>query len=588
MSIVFHTPGHQAQRDLSGSALAAFQQLWNQNLIGWTGQSVIGNPWSNENDAPRSFYFDPSENDQGWPDSQAVPIQWTPFPNRLLKYYGPGSQPAAGGQLSAPLTQEQVWEAADLGGIQEGDSFYPFFVRRDLEGTVAKLPATKCPNIAWDGDWTDFSPTGPRGWLDEYCEWAITYDGNTRSGDMTSIMFTCENPGYWLSLWQLDPDRVVALYQEFIDPAVTLDDLVLRYPEGYPNAGDPVIDPTTGQPAYDPTNLWNGGPGFAGASQPAVGTMRTPGTSGGAMHLSSPPNTLGAEIYLAAAATIQRSAANSTDPQALICCAEYGQNFRNSDPHIGALGNRVAEKSMYSLTDPVGLYMQTPNFSLWETPAEFKPEDCWNVTRGEIGSGNGTDSILHAVVEIPQEYAGKYTLNDLKINGAPLRWAGQIADTFQIALRVTPKSPDGATNPKLPCVASKPQDTMQPWPVQFVPEPLYQGQSPSALPLRVAPGSTTTAVLIVQGADENTTTETARVEVDGAGVTLKVTDFLKNASGIPGQTDSGGTQGYIVEVTVDADADAGPRSVRALNPSEGSAPSPSEHPYAVGQLEITG
>ena len=52
------------------------------------------------------------------------------------------------------------------------------------------------------------------------------------------------------------------------------------------------------------------------------------------MHLTSPPNTLGAEVYLAAAATLLRNV-GSYDPQNMICCSKYGQPYRNSDPHIG-------------------------------------------------------------------------------------------------------------------------------------------------------------------------------------------------------------------------------------------------------------
>jgi hypothetical protein len=57
--------------------------------------------------------------------------------------------------------------------------------------------------------------------------------------------------------------------------------------------GNSVIVRETGLPAYNPINKWN-----SGSSAIENG--------GGAVHLTSPPNSLGAEIYLGAAATILR------------------------------------------------------------------------------------------------------------------------------------------------------------------------------------------------------------------------------------------------------------------------------------------
>jgi hypothetical protein len=116
------------------------------------------------------------------------------------------------------------------------------------------------------------------------------------NGNMRKITFTSENPAYFLAMWRIDPNAVLGLYRDYIDPNVQLQDLYLRYTADCKTgkAGDPVIDPTTGLPAYDTVNKWN------------AGTACTPGQFGGAMHLTSGPNTLSAEVYLAAAATIMR------------------------------------------------------------------------------------------------------------------------------------------------------------------------------------------------------------------------------------------------------------------------------------------
>lgn len=149
------------------------------------------------------------------------------------------------------------------------------------------------------------------------------------------------------------------------------------------------------------------------------------------MHLTSPPNTLGAEIYLAAAATLLREV-STYDPQSMICCSKYGQPFRNSDPHIGFNANQLVKQlgMTISLTDPVGLYIQEPNWSVYKTPDNTPAGNFCTVTRG-----NSPSQILHAVFAVPASKG--YTVGDITINGQPIQWAGQIAQTFQMQLSAT-------------------------------------------------------------------------------------------------------------------------------------------------------
>ncbi|WP_322051979.1 hypothetical protein [Paraburkholderia bannensis] len=581
-SYIFNTPAGQGLKDFDKvqakpALLNAFLQDWNDNVAQWTAASVIGDPWSNQNDAPRAWYFNPQKT--GWPaDGQTVPITWTPFPNRLSTFFGPTSQIEKGGQLPGPLTDTQIYQLADLNTVTSGNKQFVLYSADPKATNVLKVPTTKCPGIKWDGDYMGFSPVGPRGWLDEYCEWSITWANNVPGSEMESITFTCENPAYWLTLWNVSPDIVTQLYQLYCDPAVKVEDLYLTYPDGSANAGQPVIDPTTGRPAYNPTNKWNSG------------TLKLPGVSGGAMHLTSPPNTLSAEIYLAAASTIQRTSANSSNPQALICCAQYGQNFRNSDPHIGAMGNAAAESALVTLADPVGLYIQRPNASLFKLPPNSPPfEKFWTVKRGVLDPNNasGMDSILQMTFAVPP--GAGFSMKDIQVidplQGAqPLLSAGQIAKTMQIALRVVAQTPPKGTppNPRVACVRPQPPGSLQPWPAQLLPSSLFYGTSPTDLPSRLAAGTQVELALIVQGASDDTTTANARIQFDNPGVSATVTEYIPNASAIPGLTNSGGTQAFILQVSIAANAQTGPLSVRALNPGEAPNPSVSEHPYASG------
>lgn len=574
--LVFDSPAKQAVKDYKSLGLPEkdyleFRKSWNVNLYGWTETAILGNPWSNQYDAPRIDYYNPGKNSQGWPDNPALAIQWTPLPNRLLVFLG-NENIKNGGQLDRKLTLAEIYKLADSGQItQNGKTFtlYDPAPEAKRKIPVLKLPRNLCekvpgsdtPQIDWSSNpknWGDFSPPGPRGWLDEYCEWSIEWVDNKPGGKIKSIMFTCENPAYWMTIWRNDPNIVAELYRKYVDSAVKVEDLFLR-----DENNNPVMDPTTGRPAYDPTNKWN------------RGTLRIPGKSGGAIHLTSPPNTLGAEIYLAAAASIKREGQSPSNPQALICCSKYGQNFRNSDPHIGASGNRAAVAGLsFSLTNPVGLYMQMPNWDVYTTPdKQSHPADYWKkfwkITRGHTGGaqGSGMDSILHVVFEVPEELG--FTISDLSINGQKIESVGQIAETFHIALRVTGGN-DPAKGSEMPCVKRQVESKLQPWPIQLLPASLFEAESPSALPAILRQGTEHTFVLSVDGASQDTTAKNARIQFNRDGVTAKVVEYLKE------------DEAYVLEISVADDAEPGVIGVRALNPYEKSSVSEETHPFEIG------
>lgn len=85
----FTSPAGQAPKDYNKlgleDQLPQFETDWNNNLTGWTESSIIGNPWSGLNDAPRSGYYNPLV--EGFGDVTAPAITWAPFPNRLWTFF---------------------------------------------------------------------------------------------------------------------------------------------------------------------------------------------------------------------------------------------------------------------------------------------------------------------------------------------------------------------------------------------------------------------------------------------------------------------------------------------------------------------
>ena len=434
----FNTPAYWAEKDFAGdpSGLKEFQSLWNDYLSIVTQTSIQGNPFTNKYDSPRKFYFNPLESEYPTPSSMnTVPIKWGAYPNRILHYFAQKFS-----EWFPKDPREKLNELADIGPKE-------FEVKYGRKLVVPRNPCD--PN---DKKTIDFGPGGPRGWEDEYCEWAVARNTNATYSDgmkkITKVMFTHENPEYYFNLWRVDPNLVHKLYKDLLqktDSELPIEDLYLR-----DKAGQPVIVRETGKPAYNPINKWNSG-------------SKATSTGGGAIHLTSPPNSLGAEDYLGAAATILRKdeAGNPvTTANSLICCSRYGQIFRNSDPLIGQrVNNLVRKKKLFiTLTNPVGLYGQEPNWDLFELPANAPsgahPKDYWKVTRGYLKSPNGCDfypgnMILHHTYEVPEDHG--FTVGDIKINGKEIRWGSQIADTFHVQLAGTGK-PSGQTPIALPCV----------------------------------------------------------------------------------------------------------------------------------------
>jgi hypothetical protein len=225
---------------------------------------------------------------------------------------------------------------------------------------------------------------------DEYCEWSVTRGAD---GKIRRVTFTCESPEYWEVLAQVQPSKVVELYRQYLDPSVQ---------------GDDLFDASG---AYIRRNKWNNT------------------TTQGAMHLVQAANTLGAEIELAAAASIRRviNGRELTSDQELIECGQYGVPQRNSDPHIGGVVNSVARlKTDLALANPVGLYFNDLSTAGWAAPDGSDPKSYWTYARGS------DDHPVRAVYEVTKDKS--FVVGDITIDGIPIAFGAQIADFISMRL----------------------------------------------------------------------------------------------------------------------------------------------------------
>lgn len=533
----FSTPSDQQDLSDNPQLQDRLNQLWNWNMQSYTAASRTGNPWTNTSDDNRNLYYDPIG--QTIPDN-AIAINWVAFPNRLSVYFG--------GADNSPyqLSPTDLYELADLG-------FLPG--KPEFEKGFPKIPSKICPTLDWQQDksqWQDYGPGGPRGWLDEYSEFAVQRDS---AGEIRRIHFTCENPEYWFSLWRVDPQRVADLYNQVLGVNVSVVDLALR-----DSGGKVIVDSVTGQPVYNPLNPWNNGTHIEGGK-------------GGAMHLTSPPNTIGAEIYLGAAATLQRQiTAENYNAQNLICCSQYGQPFRNSDPHIGFNVNQLVKNANLEVTlaNPVGLYIQTPDFSQVKIAGGTDPASLWRVVRGRTRAqtGGSYDEILHAVFEIPESIIPS---RDITVGGLPLKWASQIQQTFHVALAAWGIANTGAKPTAEACVGK--QTSPNPWPQLFIDSQALKNSAVNAPLVNVPPvlkrGQTVEglALLVVDGHKESS------IRCDDPDVTITVVDgYVPPGGGAAGQTGNFSTYAYVVKISVGANATPGLKGVIAVNPGNDPGP----------------
>lgn len=561
-------------------------QLWNVNMSAFNLQGIIGNPWTNTNDAPRINYLDPLKINTT--SSHVIhPITWTAFPNRVNWYF----HTSQGNPYQ--VDKDLLYPLADDGRLNPNDPALQSWIKIiskirkiDLDKTFKKLirknkaitssdlsnfaplpvPNDICPLVNWNQPATEwkvgvnqnnFGPPGPRGWKDEYNEWVVTRNAE---GKVTKVSFTAENPEYWFSMWKIDPNKVLSLYRQLVSNKVQMTELYLRDKTGK------VVNDYRGKPAYNPLNKWNYG-------------NRATENGGGAVHLTSPPNTVGAEIYLGAAATIVRTLdSQNYSPQQNNCYAQYGSSFRNSDPNIGFQANQVVKnlKLPITLTNPIALYMQTPNFSNYVTPDGTPAKNFFKIIRGRTAkeAGRKYDQILHAVFEVPKDK--NYTVSDITIGGTPIWWGSQIAETFNQALAASAYTniPLSKQN-KMDKVVSR--DNPNPWPQPLVKNAVLQAVLTSKtisaatiplLPLAVTADSTLTnmALEVLDGAIG---AKILYTRADGSvepGIKIKVIKgYPLTKRQIPGKHHYYETYVYVLDIIISKDVKPGQYGVHVTN-----------------------
>jgi hypothetical protein len=330
--------------------------------------------------------------------------------------------------------------------------------------------------------------------------------------------------------------------------------------------------------------------------------------TGGAMHLTSTPNTLQTELGLAGSATPQFSSGNA-NVQKLICCGQYGQEYRNSDPHIGFSVNRLVggqgdidgKPRLVCLANPVGLYIQSPDMSGFSfgpsikvgttVPSGATPSDILQIIRGTVAPDDPVtgqpfpgDMLLHIAFQIPQSWLAvtpTLTLADIEINGVPISWAGQIASQMNIGLFARPL-PTTKTPPAVPCAGPSTPGS----PLQCMYAALWNGYypqqeiSPSGQtmslasntvitpPLLPADGTTQLLSLTVNAPAPSSPT----IQILGAGNSktpdLNISTVVTNATSVtyavPGNSYPGTYTMLTIKVTVAAGTAPGLRALEVV------------------------
>lgn len=301
-----------------------------------------------------------------------------------------------------------------------------------------------------EGRWKDADANRDR--HDEYLEWTVKKNDEDR---IISVTFTCEGPEYWEFLAKHDKDKLLSIYQgcnpEYADHMKVED---FFYSDGN----------------YNPFNQWNGIKNLKNPKKPREGFVTT--NPGCIMHLAQVNNTLGAEVDIAAQATVIRKDEDGndiTDKTKLCNCSSYGQAQRNSDPQIGIMINGLARGgNKVSIANPVGIYMNTfdaKSFKLDDGSGDLQPVPAGTFTwvRGNINKHMG----LRLHIEVPKGVVGTgdkegqqltvYDIVDEKEEN--IRYGGQFADAIRMCVNgVTISGGEPAPSEPCPCGSKAPDD----------------------------------------------------------------------------------------------------------------------------------
>lgn len=366
----------------------------------------------------------------GWFD-ESIAAQDAVLRGQPCQYYNQLTTPPVG----PTLEQEIVWNALSGTLRKRWGRARALAIAEQLVPLTERIDGTGSYHVGAQWEHLHYRPQ------DEYCEWRVSRDPD---GGIRKVVFTSEPPEYWQAMHgdRLpnldgaptypsvgDPDLLIELYREYVSSDVVYEDLICAEDlVDYTVADSPRL--VYAKDAYNPYNRWN--------------------TRDGIMHLCQPNNTLHEEIRLGADATVLRSATGLgghriSDPDALICCANYGGANRCSDPTIGASVNDLAALGFaITLRNPVGLYIDSLDVTGWATPDGQPVDPGWfRILRGSPGL------IERAAFEVPDRLG--FRVSDLTIGGEPITVGGQLAEHITVKLVGLASEPGKYHNTPAPC-----------------------------------------------------------------------------------------------------------------------------------------
>jgi len=274
----------------------------------------------------------------------------------------------------------------------------------DLFSNSNKNPYEYVEQLGWpstDVTYRNYSSVPNARQMDEYCEWFPHRDPETNV--ISRIDITAESPEYFTFLFTNEPEVCLQLYQKYVSPLVKMDDL--ENVDG----------------SYNVYNKWN--------------------TTHGAMHLNCPPNSLFAEVYIAAEASTYWQKVGSDPKQIavngkdLIESSSYGLPTRASDPTIGyVINSLIQQDKIISISDPVGLYLEDLDTTGWtdKNGKPFTPEVLTEiVTYERCGMFDDRTKMNSRIrVEIPEHLRETLgTLGECFIGGNKIDWAGRLIES---------------------------------------------------------------------------------------------------------------------------------------------------------------
>jgi hypothetical protein len=414
-------------------------ELRRKLLEGWNDRRgrFLGNYVSNAVDLSKN-YVDPATEP---PTGAAAAVPWNGFPKLMSRWYQDGASDAA---------KETAERVADIPtplvfwfNSESPDERSPRSVPMHWLPIFANQPGARfasTPRLI-NADGTLGPPMSHlRRQQDEYLEWHAVRDAG---GRLRKLAFTAEAPDYWLALamtaQEAGSNRLLELYRELIGPEVQASDLFYQTDLAVPfpdASGNLAWRRWHVRGQYNVLNRWT--------------------TADGLVHLTHAANTLGAEVALAAEASVLWASDRSSGPSSIaveirrIACGAYGGINRSSDPLIGkGVGDAIVGGARITLADPIGLYIADIAIDGLTGPNGEA------VGRSALRILRGTDDafeprMLRFEVELPP--GTPFHLDDCVIDGRKLKRGGQIARkvSLQLYANTYPNSVDPQT-PAEPC-----------------------------------------------------------------------------------------------------------------------------------------